>query len=75
MGTKPKYSPSVRFANPNSEDYHSLVDDIRAHAVSPLDEQLIDANSAKKVFSQTLGVAGERDLKLENKWISWLINY
>ncbi len=73
MGTKPKYSPSVRFANPNSEDYHNLVDDIRAHAVSPLDEQLIDANSAKKVFSQTLGVAGERDPQVREQ-MNQLIN-
>ena len=73
MGTKPKYSPSVRFVNPNSEDYHNLVDDIRAHAVSPLDEQLIDANSAKKVFSQTLGVAGERDPQVREQ-MNQLIN-
>ena len=73
MGTKPKYSPSVRFANPNSEDYHNLVDDIRAHAVSPLDEQLIDVNSAKKVFSQTLGVAGERDPQVREQ-MNQLIN-
>ena len=73
MGTKPKYSPSVRFANPNSEDYHNLVDDIRAHAVSPLDEQLINANSAKKVFSQTLGVAGERDPQVREQ-MNQLIN-
>ena len=73
MGTKPKYSPSVRFANPNSEDYHNLVDDIRAHAVSPLDEQLIDANSAKKVFSQTLGVAGEREPQVREQ-MNQLIN-
>lgn len=73
MGTKPKYSPSVSFANPNSEDYHNLVDDIRAHAVSPLDEQLIDANSAKKVFSQTLGVAGERDPQVREQ-MNQLIN-
>ena len=73
MGTKPKYSPSVRFVNPNSEDYHNLVDDIRAHAVSPLDEQLIDVNSAKKVFSQTLGVAGERDPQVREQ-MNQLIN-
>lgn len=73
MGTKPKYSPSVRFANPNSEDYHNLVDDIRAHAISPIDEQLIDVNSAKKVFSQTLGVAGERDPQVREQ-MNQLIN-
>lgn len=73
MGTKPKYSPSVRFANPNSEDYHNLVDDIRAHAISPIEEQLIDVNSAKKVFSQTLGVAGERDPQVREQ-MNQLIN-
>lgn len=73
MGTKPKYSPSVRFANPNSEDYDNLLDDIKNHAVSPLDEQLVDVNSAKRVFSQTLGVAGERDPQVREQ-MNQLIN-
>ena len=73
MGTKPKYSPSVRFVNPNSEDYDNLLDDIKAHAVSPLDEQLVDVNSAKRVFSQTLGIAGERDPQVREQ-MNQLIN-
>ena len=73
MGTKPKYSPSVRFANPNSEDYDNLLDDIKNHAVSPLDEQLVDVNSAKRVFSQTLGIAGERDPQVREQ-MNQLIN-
>ena len=73
MGTKPKYSPSVRFANPNSEDYDNLLDDIKTHAVSPLDEQLVDVNSTKRVFFQTLGVAGERDPQVREQ-MNQLIN-
>ena len=38
-----------------------------------LDEQLVDVNSAKRVFSQTLGVAGERDPQVREQ-MNQLIN-
>jgi hypothetical protein len=66
LGTKPLYSPTVKFIDPGSRNYEAYVDTVRGMATNPFDTAYIDGESAKKTIKQQLGIIGMKNAEDRN---------
>lgn len=60
LGTKPLYSPNLKFISPTSRNYEAYVDTVRTMATNPYDVAYIDGETAKKTLKESLGIIGMR---------------
>lgn len=61
LGTKPLYSPNLKFISPSSRNYEAYIDTVKTMATNPFDVSYIDGESAKKTIKQQLGIIGMKN--------------
>jgi hypothetical protein len=61
IGTKPLYSPTVKFIDPGSRNYDAYVDTVKRMATNPFDTSYLDGETAKKTIKQQLGIIGMKN--------------
>lgn len=77
IGTKPLYSPSIKFLDSSSRNYEAYVDTVKGITNNPYDASFLESTSAKKTIKEQLGVVGMRnaeDRQVMNSLIDTLLS-
>lgn len=58
LGTKPLYSPNLKYISPSDRNYEAYIDTVKGMATNPYDVNYLDSETAKRTLKEQLGIIG-----------------